>query len=180
MTHEASRFVVARNPMQPLTWAMDMVCGHLDRARMPYATLGAAGGFVNNINVAENLLLMCTWNGPEKTAKFLQRARVLFASWAVPSMDLESVWRRRAFELNDVEVRLMDLLRAALFRPSALVVAQDWFQSPNYVDTWWWEVQRQEFRLVPWYLMGEEPKDAPAGEAWTHLKLDTSGRLHDF
>lgn len=151
------------------------ICQRLRARGQAYAVLQVEAAFLSNLNVAQNLVLPCTWRHRESAAKVLGRAADMYGTWQCAGPALSELLPLRPFELSSTSRRLLVLLQAALCAPQVLLILPDWFAELPQEDAPWWQVQNRAFQSQQWLYLATRPATLTPAVAWVTGQVGVEG-----
>ncbi len=135
------------------------------------ALIHSHGALINNISVAENLLLVSCWHKRQAIDPLLQRAQSILQQWLPTDHHCQGWLLKRPAELLEEQRRLIVLLRAALSEPELLLIAHDWFNVRGKSKDRSAVVLREHFTLCRWWWFCTETESA-THENWHTITRD--------
>ena len=148
--------------------AIDALCRWLRRhTEAHFGLLMLRGALISNINVAENLWLMCSWHSAHKPAILLAELRKHLAALAIADDEAEELLCKRPSDLSLHEIRITLLLRSLMITPQVLIFESDWFAGHGHADR---ELMRLATPLLAhchWWVVTDDADVPQTGMDWT-------------
>ena len=158
--------------------AASRICRQLRAGQQAYAVLQTDAAFLSNLNMAQNLVLPCSWRQPQSAAQILQQAAQHFQAWQPDGPALSALLPLRPYELSETSRRWLVLLQAVLCQPRVLLLLPDWFAELPLADAPWWQLQQRVFASQQWLYLASRPATLTPAVAWLNGQLGAQGEVY--